>query len=98
MTTPYVRREGIGVSHAAHLPKAGAGLMLLLVLGACIYLLQVKAVWLLLSVAVVFLVLRYLMIQRLGGTTGDTAGAMIEVMEVVVLLFFVLFPLPLGES
>jgi adenosylcobinamide-GDP ribazoletransferase len=38
----------------------------------------------------VFLLLRYLMERRLGGFTGDTAGAMIELLEITVLLFFVL--------
>jgi len=34
----------------------------------------------------VFAGLRYLMQQRIGGMTGDTAGAMIEVVEVAVLV------------
>jgi len=86
MSTAYVREAGIASSHAAHLPKSLAGLMLGLVVLACVYALQVKALWLLIVVAMVFLCLRYLMVQRLGGMTGDTAGAVIEVLEVVVLL------------
>lgn len=95
MSTPYVRKQGIGASHAEHLPKLFAWLMLMLMLVlvvlGCGYFLQMMALWLLLIVAVVFVFLRYLMVNRLGGTTGDTAGAMIEVVEVVVLLVFVLF-------
>lgn len=91
MSTPYVRKQGIGSSHAEHLPKLFAWLMLVLVVLGCGWFLQMAALWLLLVVAVVFLLLRYLMVDRLGGTTGDTAGAMIEVIEVVVLLVFVLF-------
>jgi len=34
----------------------------------------------------VLLWLRHLMCQRLGGTTGDTAGALVEVAECAVLV------------
>lgn len=91
MSTPYVRKDGIGASHAEHLPKLLAWIMLTLVGLGCGYFLQLKFLWLLLAVAIVFLLLRYLMTQRLGGTTGDTAGGMIEVIEVVVLLVLILF-------
>lgn len=90
MSTPYVRKDGIGASHAAHLPKVLAWLMLGLVVLGCGYFLQFKVLWLLLAVMVVFLLLRYLMVHRIGGTTGDTAGGVIEVIEVVVLLALVL--------
>ena len=39
----------------------------------------------------VFLLLRYLMERRLNGFTGDTAGAMVELLETALLIFFVLF-------
>ncbi|MNP86919.1 cobalamin synthase [compost metagenome] len=43
--------------------------------------------WISLAVAlVVFAWIRWRLMQRLGGTTGDTAGAMVEVVEVVVLV------------
>ena len=35
---------------------------------------------------VVFVLARALMVKRIGGTTGDTAGALIEMLEVAVLL------------
>lgn len=85
-TTPYVREDGIGASHASHMPKLGAYLMLSVVLSACFWLLKIKALWLLVSLAVVFVLLRQLMMKRLNGTTGDTTGAMVEVMELVGLL------------
>jgi len=86
ISTPYVRKEGIGAQHAAHLPKALAWLMLSSLILACIYLLKLKALWLFITLALAFLLLRYLMQQRLGGTTGDTAGALVEVIETVALL------------
>ncbi len=42
--------------------------------------------WLLASAAATFTVLRALMLRRLGGTTGDTAGAMVELVEASVLV------------
>ncbi|MDT4848466.1 Adenosylcobinamide-GDP ribazoletransferase [compost metagenome] len=43
--------------------------------------------WIALAVAlVVFAWLRGRFVQRLGGTTGDTAGALVEGVEVLVLL------------
>ena len=38
----------------------------------------------------VFLLLRALMVKRLGGTTGDTAGALVEITEAAVLIALLL--------
>ena len=43
-------------------------------------------VWALLLAALGFVWLRRVMMQRLGGTTGDTAGALLELLEVLVLV------------
>ncbi|MFZ6046613.1 adenosylcobinamide-GDP ribazoletransferase [Pseudomonas sp. CR3202] len=89
LTTPYVRPGGLGQALAEHLPRrelplwlAGQGAVML-VLG--------WQAWVALAVALlVFAWLRARFLQRLGGTTGDTAGAMVEVVEVVVLMAIVL--------
>jgi len=86
LSTPYVRKEGIGASHAEHLSRKGAYVVLTLTGLFCFYLLGFKFVWLLCVLSVVFLLLRYLMMKRIGGTTGDTAGAMVELIELVGLL------------
>ena len=86
MTTSYVRKDGIGASHAKAMPRPLAWIIILMVVAVCIYLLQVKALWILLAVALVLIWLRALIVQRIGGTTGDTAGALIEIVEGVVLL------------
>ena len=86
LTTPYVRKEGIGAKHIAAMPKLGGMLVLLLVIAACGWLFQLAALWLILALVAVFILLRLLMQRRIGGTTGDTAGALIEVMEMVGLL------------
>lgn len=80
--TPYVRAGGLGQALAEHLPRRAGGWVLAgsLVLGL---LLGWKA-WVLGLVA--FLWLRHLMLRRLGGTTGDTAGALLELLEVVLLV------------
>ena len=40
----------------------------------------------LLIAAALFLALRRLMLLRIGGATGDTAGALVEITETVVLV------------
>lgn len=85
LTTPYVRAGGLGQALAEHLPRrelpvwlAAQG-VLMLVLG--------WSAWIALATAlVVFAWLRGRFVQRLGGTTGDTAGAMVELVEVAVLV------------
>jgi adenosylcobinamide-GDP ribazoletransferase len=90
MTTPYVRAGGLGAALAAHLPRrqlpywlAGHGLLLVL-LGGWSGLLALLAALLLLAG------LRQLLLQRLGGCTGDTAGAVVELAEATVLLVLAL--------
>lgn len=87
LCTPYVRAGGLGQALADHLPRP-AGRTVLLVSGiACWY-------WMgpgmLAVVAVVFFWLRQLMVRRLGGTTGDTAGALLELLELAALLAVVI--------
>jgi adenosylcobinamide-GDP ribazoletransferase len=86
LTTPYVRANGLGSALAAHLPRnasivviAATGIVVLLVTGT-------RGLWLLAGAIGTFLLLRALMIRRLGGTTGDTAGALVELTEMVALL------------
>lgn len=81
--TPYVRPGGLGDALKAHLPRSSATLALAVttLLG-----LLLGGFWVMMAVAGVFLWLRRMMLQRLGGTTGDTAGALLEVIECAVLL------------
>lgn len=85
LSTPYVRPGGLGQALAEHMPRRqlpwvlAAHLLLMLLLG-----------WMApLAVAVALVVaygLRRAMLARLGGTTGDTAGALVELAEAVVLV------------
>ena len=87
---PYVRPQGIGARQAAHLPRARADRILLA--GALLTLL----VWgwaalpLLLALVAAFLLLRQALIRRLGGITGDAAGALCELLETVALVVLAL--------
>jgi adenosylcobinamide-GDP ribazoletransferase len=84
--TPYVRAHGIGADLAQYQSRAGgwwiAGLTAVAVIVACgRYGLVATA-----GAAVVYLVMRRAFIRRLGGITGDCAGAMIEVTEALLLI------------
>ena len=90
LSTPYVRPGGLGALLAAHLPRrelpwwlAGHALLLIVLSGW-------TGLLALLAALLVFAGLRRLMCQRLGGTTGDTAGALVELAEAAVLLFLAL--------
>lgn len=87
LCTPYVRSGGLGEALAQHLPRPGAkALLLLLVLAGLLF----GGFWVVLVVLVAFWLLRRLLLQRLGGTTGDTAGALLEVLECTALVALVL--------
>jgi len=86
LTTPYVRVGGLGSVLADYLPRRSAWLVfgvttaiLLIVTGRHSY--QAIAASLLM-----FVFLRRLMCQRLGGTTGDTAGALVVLAEATQLI------------
>ncbi len=85
LTTPYVRPGGLGQAIAEHLPRQelpvwlGGQAVMILLLG--------WVAWIALAAALVlFGWLRGRFMQRLGGTTGDTAGALVELVEVGVLV------------
>ncbi|MDR0281629.1 MAG: adenosylcobinamide-GDP ribazoletransferase [Paucimonas sp.] len=83
LTTPYVRPGGLGQALAEHLPRPAATWVLAAVAVACLWLGGVLAM---MAALLTFYVLRRTMLRRLGGTTGDTAGALLELLELAVLL------------
>ncbi|NOQ82108.1 MAG: adenosylcobinamide-GDP ribazoletransferase [Methylophaga sp.] len=88
LTTPYVRHDGIGAILINNLPKKHLRIMLAIL--GLLALSLISFIPLLLFL-VVLLLLRYYMLKRLDGTTGDTAGAMLEVLETTTLITFVIF-------
>ena len=86
LTTPYVRAGGLGQALADHLPRKAGWWVLGLGAVACVVLAGSAGLWALALAAVGFVWLRRVMMRRLGGTTGDTAGALLELLEVLVLV------------
>jgi adenosylcobinamide-GDP ribazoletransferase len=80
-----VRAGGLGEGLARHLPRRQ--LPLWLAAHALAMLLLGWAAWLALASALLVLALwRRDLLRRLGGTTGDTAGALVEMVEVTALV------------
>ncbi len=86
LTTPYVRPRGLGSALAAHLPRRAAAPVIGLSAVAAIVVGGGAGVLLVLTGASVFLAFRAWMLRLLGGATGDTAGALVEISEVTGLL------------
>jgi len=84
-TTPYVRVGGLGQALVDHLPRGqlpwvlGVHLLGMLLFGW-------KGLLALATALLLFIWLRRALLRRLGGTTGDTAGALVELGECGVLL------------
>jgi adenosylcobinamide-GDP ribazoletransferase len=91
LTTPYVRAGGLGQALAEHLPRATGWWVLLASAGVCVALAGIPGVFAVGLAAGAFVWLRQLMLRRLAGTTGDTAGALLELLEMLVLVGLALF-------
>ncbi|MDX1367536.1 adenosylcobinamide-GDP ribazoletransferase [Pseudomonas sp.] len=85
LSTPYVRAGGLGQALAEHLPRRQLP-WVLAAHGVAILLFGWAGLLALLVTGLMFVCLRWLMLQRLGGTTGDTAGALLELAESAVLV------------
>ena len=89
MSTPYVRPGGLGQALAEHLPRASVRSVLIVVTVLCLAL--GTAGWLALAVTLgIGVFVRRAMVRRIGGTTGDTAGALLELVECGVLVVLAL--------
>ncbi|MBK5345246.1 adenosylcobinamide-GDP ribazoletransferase [Pseudomonas sp. TH49] len=86
LTTPYVRAGGLGQALADHLPRRAGWWVLGASALACLLIAGVTAIVALVVAFVGFVWLRQVMMRRLGGTTGDTAGALLELLEMAVLV------------
>jgi adenosylcobinamide-GDP ribazoletransferase len=86
LTTPYVRPGGLGAAMAQHLPRRmAAGVVLSTALAVPAFA-GAQGIWSLAVAAAAFILLRAIMQRRLQGTTGDTAGAMVELIETATLV------------
>lgn len=89
LSTHYVREKGLGSQLGQHLVRPMAIALLLFIPLLALYWAWIGVV----VIAVFFLALWYLrhkFIQRIGGVTGDTIGASIEMIELATLFSFVI--------
>src|SRR5476649_2382826 len=86
LTTPYVRAGGLGQALANHLPRRAGWWVMALSAPACVLIAGLSGLVAVALATVVFVWLRQVMMRRLAGTTGDTAGALLELLEMVVLV------------
>lgn len=89
LTTDYVREKGLGSSMASYIPKKLALAIMLSVVISSLYFSVLGCIASLVTI-LSLLYLRRKFKQRIGGITGDTVGASIEICECVSLLAFVL--------
>ncbi|MBI5451300.1 MAG: adenosylcobinamide-GDP ribazoletransferase [Gammaproteobacteria bacterium] len=92
LTTPYIRPSGMGSTLAAYLPRRPAWIIITMIMSALSIIALPGSLIIMASVLLGFMLLRHMMIQRLGGTTGDTAGAMVELLEMLLLVTAALLP------
>ena len=90
LTTKYVRADGLGSSLAKYQPRFISKVVITVISLLVILAGGYDGILLLISVLIIFLILRFLMFRRIGGTTGDTAGALVEISETLLLLVVVL--------
>lgn len=86
LTTPYVRAGGLASAVTEHLPRETAWWVTL----ATLVVAMLVSMQGLFAALIGFWLLRRMMLQRLQGCTGDTAGAAVESGEMLWLLGFAL--------
>lgn len=86
LTTPYARDQGMAAAQARYLPRRISWLSL----GLAWFVVGLIGSWrgavLLLAALALFWLARWAMLRRIGGFTGDTAGALVELTELMALL------------
>jgi len=85
LTTPYVRPGGLGARFGAHLRRRVTWLALALAWAASALFLGGLALVLLAAWILLFALWRRFLMRRLQGFTGDTAGALVELGETLML-------------
>lgn len=90
ITTPYVRKQGLGADIAAHLPRLQTWYVIAVVCFLVVTLLGMLGLLLVAISFVVYIGFRSVVVHRIKGATGDTAGALVEITEVSVLCFIAL--------
>ena len=84
--TPYARPQGMAGDPAREAPPGACRLVVALAGGATVAVLGWVGVLLLATAAALYWPLRRVLLERLGGFTGDTAGALVELTETLLIL------------
>ena len=82
LTTSYVRKQGMAMDVYDKLPKDSAWI----VTGICLIIGAICSLFGTFLILIGFYLSRRLMLKRLGGCTGDTAGASVEISETLFLV------------
>ncbi len=83
LSTPYVRKKGLGEKMKHYVPTMPAQIVVAAVLSGTFFIAGLLPLALM---GGVLICLRYAAIQRVGGMTGDLYGAAVELVELSVLL------------
>ncbi|NOQ14319.1 MAG: adenosylcobinamide-GDP ribazoletransferase [Methyloprofundus sp.] len=83
LSTPYIRKNGLGSAMQQQLPRQAAKLIIFFSLTLFLWLTNTYT--LIAALSCIFFI-RYLALQRLQGITGDVYGASVEIVETVVLI------------
>lgn len=86
LTTPYARAHGMASDQMAQLPRPSAWAAILATGVAAILLAGWIGILLCTTAGLIFWLSRRAMLRRLGGFSGDTAGALVEITETLLLL------------
>jgi adenosylcobinamide-GDP ribazoletransferase len=89
VSTPYARKSGLGSAIAAHKQDKQIWLAAVLTVLISCYFLAWMVIPVLTVAGPIFWYLRSRMMKRLDGCTGDTAGALLEIIECACLLCLV---------
>lgn len=86
LITPSARSEGFAAQVTKHLPRGIAGTVIFIIAVLTLLVAPFNGGLLLFSTVVMTLLLRRVMLKRLDGTTGDTCGALVEIIEATCLV------------
>lgn len=89
LTTPYVRPQGLGEILSKHFPRQEAKIVVAIAAVIFLFLNFSHALPVILTAVLVLFALRLMMMSRLKGSTGDTIGATVEIIETVCLMTLV---------
>lgn len=92
LTTPSARPDGMGAAVRTHVPRAATWVWLVVALVVSVPFLGPGWLGLVSTAGILFLLARRSMMARLGGFSGDTAGALVELSETLMLVVAVFLP------